>query len=233
MGKFTVDKKFWELFPETKITFLIAKNVDNTSYRDTPDDLLDKANQKAAKWVPDDPISENPVVKDWREAFQKFKTKKGARCAVENLLKRAKNGKGVGQINPVVDIYNSVSLNWAFPCSSEDSDKVVGDLELTVADGGEKFLPIGEAEVEEALPGEVIYKDQESVLSRCWAWRDSSRVETTETSKNLIFYMENVNPERDADHQNAIKELQSKLKDYLDIDTRVILVTKDNPEAEF
>lgn len=231
---FTVEPSFWNIFPDTQIAFLTAHNVDNHDYQRTPADLLEQANQQAAiKWVPQDPISANPVIHDWRQAFQQFKTKKGARCAVENLLKRAKKGNGVPKINPIVDIYNSVSLDWAFPIAAEDIDQIVGNMRLTVAQGGEKFMPIGEDEVEEALPGEVIYEDDKSIISRCWAWRDSARVEATNDSKNIVFYMENVNPERKADHQAAIKELQTRLKDYLNIDTKLQLVTKDNPSVEF
>ncbi len=232
--KFIVDESFWEIFPDVKIAFLTAHDVKNQDTGQVPADLLTTANQVAAtRWVPNDPISKNTVIQDWREAFQQFKTKKGARCAVENLLKRAKNGKGVGNINPVVDIYNSVSLEWAFPVAAEDMDQVEGDIHLTVAQGGEPFRPIGEDEVEEALPGEVIYQDAHDVVSRCWAWRDSSRVEATEETKNLLFYMENVNPERQADHLAATQALQQRLKDYLGLETTYTLVTKDHPVVTF
>ncbi len=59
-----------------------------------------------------DTISENAPVKAWREAYRLFKTKKGARCSVENLLKRVLKGKPVGHITPAVDIYNTVSLTF-------------------------------------------------------------------------------------------------------------------------
>lgn len=137
---FIVDEAFWQLFPEVEIAFLTAQDIDNHAKGQVPTDLLTTANHVAAtKWVPNDPISQNTVVQDWRQAFQQFKTKKGARCAVENLLKRAKNGKGVGTINPVVDVYNSVSLEWAFPVAAEDMDQIKGDIHLTVAQGGERF----------------------------------------------------------------------------------------------
>jgi len=232
--KFIVDDSFWEIFPEVKIAFLTAHNVDNHDTGQVPATLLTTANETAAThWVPNDPISKNAVIQDWRNAFQQFKTKKGARCAVESLLKRAKNGKGVGNINPVVDIYNSVSLEWAFPVAAEDMDQIQGDIHLTVAQGGEPFRPIGEDEVETALPGEVIYHDAHDVISRCWAWRDSARVEATEDSQNLLFYMENVNPERQADHAQAVQALQQRLKDYLGLDTTYTLITKEHPVITF
>lgn len=231
---FIVDEAFWQLFPEVEIAFLTAQDIDNHAKEQVPTDLLTTANHVAAtKWVPNDPISQNTVVQDWRQAFQQFKTKKGARCAVENLLKRAKNGKGVGTINPVVDVYNSVSLEWAFPVAAEDMDQIKGDIHLTVAQGGERFRPIGEDDVETALPGEVIYRDAYDVISRCWAWRDSARVEATEATQNLLFYIENVNPQRHADHVAATAALRTRLHDYLGISTTLHVVTHDQPSVAF
>ncbi|MDF7663730.1 phenylalanine--tRNA ligase beta subunit-related protein [Bifidobacterium sp. ESL0763] len=232
--KFTVEEPFWDIFPDVHIAVLVAKGIDNSDYGRVPKDLLAKANKTALKWVPDARISANPVVADWREAFRKFKTKKGARCAVENLLKRAANDKGVGHINPAVDMYNSVSLDWAFPIGGEDLDNIDGDIRLTVARGGEKFWPISEAdgEAQEALPGEVIYADDHSVLTRCLAWRDSARAEATENSHNIIFYMENINPERAEDHQKAMDELKQKIHDYFGVDATSWIVSRDNPSIE-
>lgn len=234
MQKIVVDPEFWEIFPDVEIACMTARDIDNHDDSNVPDNLIQHANEVAKKWVPDDPISANPVVHAWREAYRKFKTKKGARNAVENLLKRAKNDKGVGNINPVVDVYNSVSLEYAFPIAAEDLDNIVGDVHLTVAKGGEPFVPIGEDEPEEALPGEVIYRDEQGVLSRCWAWRDSSRVEATDNTKNLLFYMENIQPDRKDDHTEAGEQLIKRFKDYLDIDINdLTIISKDNPEFVF
>lgn len=79
----------------------------------------------------------------WREAYRQFKTKKGARCSIEALLKRVENGRGVGSINPLVDIYNAVSLTWGLPCGGEDLDTFQGDLLLCTADGTEPFPRAG------------------------------------------------------------------------------------------
>jgi len=234
MQKIIIDQEFWDIFPEVEIAVMTAHNIDNHDDSNVPNDLIQTANEIAKKWVPDDPISANPVVKAWREAYRKFKTKKGARNAVENLLKRAKNDKGVGNINPIVDVYNSVSLEYAFPIAAEDLDKLVGDVHLTVAKGGEPFTPIGEDEIEEALPGEVVYRDDKDIISRCWAWRDSARVEDTDDTKNLLFYMENIQPERKADHLAAAEALKTRFHDYLNIDINdVTILNKDNPEFIF
>ena len=75
MQKIIIDQAFWDLFPDVKIAVMTAHNVDNKG-QNVPSDLIQNANEIAKKWVPDDPISANPVVKAWREAYRKFKTKK-------------------------------------------------------------------------------------------------------------------------------------------------------------
>jgi DNA/RNA-binding domain of Phe-tRNA-synthetase-like protein len=83
-------------------------------------------------------FSSNEVIKVWREAFQKFKIKKGVRSSIEALLKRVHNGNHIGTINPLVDIYNSISLKYALPCGGEDIDTFAGNVKLTKALGSEQ-----------------------------------------------------------------------------------------------
>ena len=73
-------------------------------------ELLDQANTGAKKYLVSETISENPVVAVWRQAYQKFPTKKGARCSIEALLKRVLHGNPVGTIAPTVDITNSITI---------------------------------------------------------------------------------------------------------------------------
>ena len=141
MKKFIVEPEFWELFPETKIGIVLAKNIDNSMESSAEiKKNLDEANENAEQFLEAAVFSENPVVSVWRKAYQKFKTKKGARSSIENLLKRVDKGKAVGSINPLVDIYNSISLNYGLPAGGEDIDTFAGNLRLTKAVGGEHFL---------------------------------------------------------------------------------------------
>ena len=50
--------------------------------------------------------------KEWRQAFTKFKTKKGARSSIEALLKRVSQGRECNLINPLVDLYNLRCSLW-------------------------------------------------------------------------------------------------------------------------
>ena len=137
MGSFVAEGSFWKLFPQAAIGVVVATGMKPTSEiaGDDVDEiatLLKRANVDARRHLTSDTISENEPVKAWREAYRRFKTKKGARCSIENLLKRVLKDKPVGHITPAVDIYNTVSLTYALPVGGEDLHAIEGDLRLTV-----------------------------------------------------------------------------------------------------
>ena len=220
MQKFIVDQSFWEIFPEARIAVLSLSGVDETAQLSDEEmkeiaDILTEANQEAVKYVPNETISENPVVQVWRQAYQKFPTKKGARCALENLLKRVLHGKPVGSIAPSVDLTNAVSLKYAFPIGVENMDAFVGDLHLGVMDGTEDFLPIGETEADPPLKGEIAYRDDAGVVCRCWNWRDGQRTQVNDHTTNEFVAMECVEEDRLEDLQKALDALTELLPKYL------------------
>ncbi|TCP55732.1 DNA/RNA-binding domain of Phe-tRNA-synthetase-like protein [Tumebacillus sp. BK434] len=208
MPRFIVEDDFWSLFPHAKIGTVICQGIDN-SIRDVEsyEDLLQKAHQEAHKFLKLEEFSSNPVVFVWREAFQKFKTKKGARCSIEALLKRVKNGSHIGTINPLVDIYNSISLRYGLPCGGEDIDTFVGDLRLTQANGGESFLPLGDTSNSSPYEGEIVYKDDAGAICRCWNWREAQRTMLTEYTKNAFLCIESIDEMRSDEFLMALEEL--------------------------
>ncbi|GAA2967814.1 B3/B4 domain-containing protein [Lentilactobacillus parakefiri] len=233
MAQFKVQPSFWKIFPDVKIAVITVHHLDNHDKGQVPPKMLEEANASVADLIPDEPISANPLIYEWREAFRKFKTKKGARFAVENLLKRAKKGNPVRSIDPLVDVYNAVSLRTGFPIGALDRNKIQGNMQLTVADGGEPFTAIGEDEPDPALAGEVIYRDDAGVTSRCWAWRDAKRVETTDDSTDILIYSECLIPEWRDNHEKAMNELTTNIEKYLGATTQTQYVDRDHPEVTY
>lgn len=237
MSKFVIEPKFWELFPDAAIGVVIAKGIDNTEVGNEdvrPDliEMLEQANEEAKKHLTAEVFSENPVIQVWRKAFQKFKTKKGVRCSIEALLKRVEKGNEVGTINPLVDIYNTISLRYGLPCGGEDIDTFEGNLRLTVTEGGDNFLALGDEEYDVTLPGEVCYLDDEGAVCRCWNWRDGQRTMLTEDTVNAILVIESVDPSRRDVLSEAIVTLSGLIPKFLDGETEAVILTKDYPEIE-
>ena len=231
MTKFIADSSFFDLFPDAKIGVVVAKNIENSeSSNKEIKDILNEANEKAYDYLNEPVFSDNKVIKVWRDAFKKFKTKKGARCSIEALLKRVDKGNPVGSINPLVDLYNATSLSFALPAGSEDIDKFVGDMVLKVTDGGDKFQALGDDDISETYPNELAYIDDEGAICRCFNWRDGVRTMITEDTKNAILIMESVDPDRDEDLKEAIKSVASNFEKYLNCQTESKILSKDDPE---
>lgn len=224
MRKFIVDENFWKIFPTAKIAVLTVKNVKEFVQLDEKStaeikQLLDDANKKAKKYLPSDVISENPVIRVWREAYAKFPTKKGARCSIESLLKRVLHDHPVKTIAPTVDITNAISLKYAFPIGAENMDAFVGDIHVGIMKGGEDFWPIGSDKPEPPLAGEIAYYDEAGVICRCWNWRDGKRTEVTDETTTEFMAMECIEPERYSQLEEAIDELEDLLRRYVDAET--------------
>lgn len=235
MAKFRITDEFWDLFPDALIAVVLAKGIKNTEaqvadVRQEINELLQKSNLEAKKFLTAEVFSENNVIAVWRQAYQQFKTKKGARCSIEALLKRVEKGKGVLPINPLVDIYNTVSLTYGLPCGGEDMDTFKGDLLLTKAAGSESFIALGDEEHDNALPGEIIYKDEDGAVCRCWNWRDGQRTMLTENTTDAFLIIESVDPGRREDLAAAARALANLTAKYLGGTAEVALLTNNNRE---
>lgn len=233
--KVTVENEFWELFPQAQISIMVAKGLDN-SVNESKDlyfkSLLDKGSKRAEDFISDEPFTQNEVIQEWRQAFTKFKTKKGARSSIEALLKRVSQGREFNPINPLVDIYNSVSLSYAVPCGGEDIDKIEGGLHLAKAQGGEPFFPLGAETDAPALPEEIIYYDDEGAVCRCLNWREAKRTMLTEETRDAVLLIEAVNEEQAKRAQAAMQELQYLVEDYFGVKGEITHLTMEHPSVE-
>ncbi len=232
MKKFIIEDDFWELFPNAKIGIITCNGIDNTIKDENQyKDMISQGEKEALNHLTNEEFSSNEVIKVWRDAFKRFKTKKGARSSIEALLKRVSTGKGLGTINPLVDIYNSISLKYAMPCGGEDMDKFIGDIRLTKATGDESFITLGSDKSEPPYEGELVYKDDEGAICRCWNWRESVRTMLTEDTKNAFLCIELVDENREKDFENALKELSQLVEENLGGKSEISILHINNKEA--
>lgn len=235
MKNFTVEAPFWDRFPDAEIYIMTLENIDNRI--DESKDpyfakLLADGKKQAETFLIEPTFSQNPVVAQWREAFTTFKTKKGARSSIESLMKRVDQDRTFNPINPLVDIYNSISLRYALPLGGEDIEKISGHLRLTETQGGDSFFPLGAETDAPTLAGEVCYLDDEGAVCRCLNWREAKRTMLTENTKQAFLIIETVNSEQAARAELAIKDLQSLCQDYFGQEGKIQKLTIDNPSVQ-
>lgn len=232
MKKFVMEKPFLEIFPKSKIGILVCRGIDNTiREEDRYKEYLEEAQKLAKKHIEDPEFTSNPIIRTWRDAFYKFKTKKGARCSIEALLKRVSKGNPIGTINPLVDIYNGISLKYGVPVGGENIDAFDGDIRLTVAEGGEDFITYGSDKSEPPYPGEVVYKDDSGAICRCFNWRESVRTMLTEETKNAFMIIETVAGERADILDEALEEMKALIEKELGGTVTKHLASAENPQV--
>ncbi|ADU71817.1 B3/4 domain-containing protein [Pantoea sp. At-9b] len=129
----------------------------------------------------------------WAEMFQRFGAKpKRTPCSAEALRKRVLRDGSLPAIDPVVDLYNAVSIRYAIPVGGENVAAYVGHPQLTRALGSEHFDTYKDGILSHESPevGEVIWRDAEGVTCRRWNWRQGVRTRLSVEQQQMWFILE-------------------------------------------
>lgn len=141
----------------------------------------------------------------WAEVFRKFGAKpQRTPCSAEALIKRVRKDGELPAIDPVVDLYNAISIRYALPVGGENFAAYVGMPMLTIADGTESFDAVknGEPIIESPYPGEVVWRDEKGVTCRRWNWRQGVRTRLDCEAQKMWFILESL-PEMPIEALNA------------------------------
>jgi len=131
----------------------------------------------------------------WADVFQKFGSKpKRTPCSADALRKRVIRSGTLPALDPIVDLYNAVSLRYAIPVGGENIAAYRGLPRLAVAQGTEPFDTIKEGEkiIEYPAPGEVIWCDDIGVTCRRWNWRQGIRTRLGIEAQQMWFILESL-----------------------------------------
>ena len=202
--EFIIHREIFNNVTGLKVGVIVIENADNTvDIGDFVEDEFTKTAGYIRSKFDGVELAEYPVIKKWREVYRGFGEKK-ARSSIESLIRRVAGGKDIYNINPLVDIYNLASLKFELPCGGEDTDAMDADLELTFADGNEKFIPLGGVEEEHPSEGEIIYRSGDTAVCRNFNYRESDVTKLTGETKNAIIVFEDIG----GDGSNLISALK-------------------------
>jgi DNA/RNA-binding domain of Phe-tRNA-synthetase-like protein len=227
-----VEEPFWALFPEARIGIVLATGIDNSTPRPALAERL-AATHAAANALGDGEVAEHPAIAPWRGAYKAFGGKPSKfRSSIEALLRSARSGR-LGPINPLVDLYNVISLEHRLPCGGEDLSAIRGDVRLTRAAGGEHFVRLGSGAEDPPEPGEVVYLDDAGVLCRCLNWREAERTKLTPATSDALLCLESVPPLAPEAHRAACLALSDMVREQLGGATRVEILERTRPQIEW
>ncbi|WP_218727567.1 B3/B4 domain-containing protein, partial [Enterobacter chuandaensis] len=152
---------------------------------------------------------------DWDEVFKAFGAKpKRTPCSAAALRKRVQKDGSLPSLDPVVDIYNAVSIRYAIPVGGENLAAYSGAPRLTLADGSEPFdtYKEGQPVMEHPEPGEVIWRDDLGVTCRRWNWRQGVRTRLDRQAQSMWFILESMPSMPLAALEEAGEELVNNLQ---------------------
>ena len=233
MTAFRITPAVANAFPDTLIAVVTASGLrGHEPWPDTAAALDGLEQQLAAgAWAPAD--ESDPRIEGWHTAYRSFGTNpRRIRPSVDALGRRMAKKGTLPRINPAVDSYNAVSVHHGLPAGAFDLDHVTGAVEIRYADGTEEFTPLGEpGTTENPKPGEIIYTDTTSVLTRHWNHRDAHRTRVTEDSTRVAFVLETLHATRDGHLLKiAAEELHGLLMFHAE-QTRVHYLSPEQPEV--
>jgi DNA/RNA-binding domain of Phe-tRNA-synthetase-like protein len=212
---FRIDPSIISQFPAVKVGVLVCKGLDNHGKFPEIAALLRTTEEEIEQKYTVETLITLPKIADWREAYRKFGFSPSShRSSVEALLRRVVQGKQLPSINPIVDLYNIISIKHILAAGGDDLDKVEGEIALTIADGTERFVMLGTDKPEPIKKGEVIYRDDQEVLCRSWNYRECEKTKITENTQNVCLVLEGLEHTSSEEIQSAIAELKQLLEKY-------------------
>lgn len=229
--KFFVSPAVFSLHPAAAIGIIVAEHIDNSGGA-SAEPLLREAEKQVCLAMNAETFKDHPHIAAMQEIHRSFGNNPNKfPPSVQALLKRVLKGGQLPVINPLVDVYNVISLRHIVCVGAEDTDTCSGDLRLTVAEGGESFTPLGEEANDPAVAGELVYRDDAGIICRKLNWREGDRTKITQQSKNAVIVVEGFPPVTRDMLDGILNELAALTETHCKAQTRIEVLTKEKPEC--
>ncbi len=178
----TIDPKLKTKCPRTALGCVTAR----VEARATPDGLLQEMKSRETK-IQKLPfprgVLESPQIEVTRKAYKALgKDPARYRGSAEALLRRVVAGKGLPQINAVVDVINLVSVESRLPVGLYDLGHVTGEIVFRAGRAGETYKGIGKYDLN--LEGLPLFADTAGPHGS--ATSDSERTMVTAATKEVL-----------------------------------------------
>ena len=230
---YRIDKAVFARFPDFRRAVIVARNVNNQA---VSDDLLAKLRQAEERVRHNAELADfraHPFLATWNAVFKDMGLNPNRfPPSVINLIKRVRSGKELPVVNPLVALFNCISLDHLVPCGGDDLSVVTGDLRLAPAAGNERYVPLGQPDVcETPPPGEIIYYDTGNldVFCRAWCWKNGDRSKMTSQTRSAVINVDAMAPVDLVHVEKAAHELADMVREHTGGTASIHLLTPANP----
>ncbi len=186
--RFSIQKDLFDVLPDLTLGVVVATEIDNTRPSREIEERLQQTIEEMKRDFGADKAQDHPRIRPWRSAFSKLGIS-GSKfpSSIESMARRILKGDPFPFINPLVGLYNSISLKYLVPMGGHDLSTLVGNIHLRFAEGWEPFTPMGGEETLVVPKGELVYRDDREVLTRNWVWRQCEKDKVTEKTEKIFI----------------------------------------------
>lgn len=188
--KITLNKEVFKKYPQLKIAFFHLKKFDNKSKLEESRHLLQEAEQLIRLTFNKETIKNHYLISPWAVAQQEFgKEAKHYNTSVERLMKRVLAKKTVATKDVLTNLVRYIALKNIVPLAVDDLAKVEGDLNFSMAKGGEKVSILKNLK-KDAL----YYRDSKKVLGTKLDYWKSSKTALDNSTTTALVHLEALPP---------------------------------------
>jgi DNA/RNA-binding domain of Phe-tRNA-synthetase-like protein len=226
--------EIFALAPDVQIGVVRLSSIDNGGPSGTLGAQL-AAEEQRLRTAPDrSNLLDDPGIAAWRAMYRAFGANPKRHCSsIEGLLRRVLADAPPRQVNPLVDLYNVVSLRHRLPVGGEDLAAVVGDIWLKRAGADEPAVyMLGEAEPHAPRPGEVVYQDDAGALCRRWNWKEAERTKLTVATRDAMIIVEALPPVDRARLGAALNEIAELAREHTRATAWTAILDAREPEID-
>ena len=111
-------------------------------------------------------------------------------------------------------------------------DVVKQDLFLRPATGEEEFVPFGSEQIEHPKPGEIIFVEGNTVLTRRWSWRQANHTLTLPETRAIEFNVDGLPPVSESEVEDICQETMHLIERFCGGQMRYEILSRQNPRIK-
>ena len=225
----SVSEEVFVRFPDYVRGVVIAHGVTNGESPVQLIEMLRLSEATVRERIGQGDITAHPRIAAWRDAFRSLGIKVSEyRPSMEAMARRALRNQELPSINALVDIGNIISLRHLVSMGGHAIDVVTQDIALRPATGEEEFIPFGADQIEHPAPGEIIFTEGNTVLTRRWCWRQANHTLTLPATTAIEFNIDGLPPVNQQDVEDICRETVELIQRFCGGQVRFGVITRQN-----